>query len=76
MYTEILFNPLLKYIFIFILAYMFFNKINIPLKYLPLLLTFTIVSNIVFDVLMLDEYLFLLKNTSNNNEELAIKYDI
>lgn len=65
MYTEILFNPIIKYIFLFMLSYMFFSKLELPHNHIVALIIFIIISNVVFDILMFDEYVRLLKHDEN-----------
>lgn len=71
MQTPIIFHPLVKYILIFIIAYMYFNSINIPNdKIIPSLLFVILVSGVV-DIFMFDEFIEIIqrKELSLENEQ-------
>lgn len=52
--AKILFNPIIKYVLIFVISYMYFNSINIEPKNLIPTLLFILIINVVIDTFMIE----------------------
>jgi hypothetical protein len=61
MKTSILFNPIIKYFTVFIIAYMFLCSININENQLIKIILFILLLSIVTDILMLDDFVNIIK---------------
>lgn len=68
MYTEITFNPITKYLIIFLLSYMFLNHIKLGQVQIVHTLCFIMVLVITIDLYEFGEYGHLLKI---NSEEIS-----
>lgn len=73
MYTEITFNPITKYLVIFLLSYMFLNHIKMGQQQIVHTLCFIMILIITVDIYEFGEYGHLLKLT---NEELVDGSDV
>lgn len=62
MYSQYTVNPILKYIIIFVLTFMFLNSININKDKILIIIIFTLILNITSDVLIVDNYDELISN--------------
>lgn len=61
MYVNILFNPIMKYISIFIITFMFMNNVGIPMNRILIILFFTLLLNITMDLFIFDDYIKMIK---------------
>lgn len=71
MYTTILFHPIVKYILIFIISYMYLNSIETPIEKIIPILIFTTLISVLFDLFMFDDFLTIIqkKDFLIHNEE-------
>lgn len=70
MYTTLTFNPIIKYILVFIITYMFLNSINIRNEQIIPILLFTILIIVVFDIFMFSEFIQLLQQNQITQEQI------
>jgi hypothetical protein len=61
MYTTILFHPIVKYILIFIISYMYLNSIETPIEKIIPILIFTTLITVLFDVFMFDDFITIIQ---------------
>lgn len=61
MYTTILFHPIVKYILIFIISYMYLNSIDTPIEKILPILMFTLLLSVLFDIFMFDDFIPLIQ---------------
>ena len=71
MYTTILFHPIVKYILIFIISYMYLNSIVTPIEKIFPILMFTTLILVLFDIFMFDDFITIIqkKEFSIHDEE-------
>lgn len=70
------FSPIIKYILIFVITFMFLNNINVPIDKILGILAFVILISIAFDIFMFTNYFKIIdknKMLLNNKQELFME---
>lgn len=70
MYTEITFNPIIKYLVIFLLSYMFLNNLSINHTQILFIVCFIMILSITVDIFEFGEYGTLLKFEQDHDDIL------
>lgn len=61
MYTEITFNPIIKYLVVFLLSYMFLNNLNVNHKLVLFIICFIVIMTITIDMYEFGEFGTIIK---------------
>lgn len=61
MYTSISFSPIIKYIIISIITYMFVNSVKISSEQILQLVSFVLFISVITDMFMFDDYITILQ---------------
>lgn len=70
MISAITFSPIIKYLIIFLLTFMFLNYNKVSPDQFMNLLVFIMIINIIFDILILDDFLNILSPDTDEKNEI------